>query len=341
MLDLFIEGKLLSMEIDCGSAVTVINKRQYFSIIDKPLKRCNKNLAVVNGSKLDVLGEVIVSVKLRGKEANLKLLVLDCNNNFIPLLGRSWLDVLFPNWRNFFSNHTLINNLMNENKEAVINDLKQQFSKVFVKDFSTPIVGFKADLVLRTEVPIFKKAYDVPYRLKQKVDDYLDKLENQRVITPIKTSEWASPVIVVIKKNDQIRLVIDCKVSINKMMIPNTYPLPTAQDLFAKLAESKMFCALDLEGAYTQLELTDRSKQFMVINTTKGLYTYNRLPQGATSSAAIFQQIMDQVLHGIEGVYVYLDDVLISGKSFEDCASKLREVLSRLSKTNIKINLDK
>lgn len=69
--------------------------------------------------------------------------------------------------------------------------------------------------------------------------------------------------------------MIDCKVSINKLIIPNSYPLPIAQDLFAKLAGCKLFCALDLEGAYTQLELTDRSNQFMVINTLKGLYTYN------------------------------------------------------------------
>lgn len=107
------------------------------------------------------------------------------------------------------------------------------------------------------------------------------------------------------KKNNDIRLVIDCKVSINKAIITNTYPLPSAQDLFAGLAGSKVFCSLDLEGAYTQLSLSERSRQFMVINTIKGLYTYNRLPQGASSSASIFQKVMDQILQGIEYVYCY------------------------------------
>ena len=161
--------------------------------------------------------------------------------------------------------------------------------------------------------------------MKDKVIDYLDRLEKEKVITPIKTSQWASPVIIVIKKNNEIRLVIDCKVSINKVIIPNTYPLPVAQDLFAGLAGCKVFCALDLEGAYTQLELTEKSKHFMVINTIKGLFTYNRLPQGATSSASIFQQIMDTVLDGIDYVYVYLDDVLIAGKDLNECTLKLIE----------------
>lgn len=88
LLHLSIEEKNISMEIDCGSAVTVINKRQYFSILDKPIQKYSKTMAVVNGSKLDVLGEVKVLVKFKGKEISLKLLVLDCNNNFIPLLGR-------------------------------------------------------------------------------------------------------------------------------------------------------------------------------------------------------------------------------------------------------------
>lgn len=78
----------------------------------------------------------------------------------------------------------------------------------------------------------------------------------------------------------------------------------------------------------------------MTINTIKGFYTYNRLPQGAASSAAIFQKIMD-VLHGIEGVSCYLDEVLIAANSFEDCKAKLLLVLDRLEKAKIKVKLDK
>lgn len=161
---------------------------------------------------------------------------------------------------------------------------------------------------MKEETPIFRKAYAVPLRLRQKVIDHLDSLERDGVISPVETSEWASPVVIVIKKDQNIRLVIDCRVSINKVIIPNTYPLPVAQDLFASLSGSKMFCSFDLAGAYTQLLLSERSKKFMVINTIKGLYVYNRLPQGASSSASIFQKVMDQILHGLEYVSCYLDD---------------------------------
>lgn len=124
------------------------------------------------------------------------------------------------------------------------------------------------------------------------------------MITPIEANEWASPVVVIIKDNN-IRLVIDCKASINKVIVPNTYPLPVAQDLFATLSGCKVFCALDLEGAYTQLILSEMSRKCLVINTIKGLYSYNRLPQGASSSAAIFQKVTDQVLAGLENISCY------------------------------------
>lgn len=181
----------------------------------------------------------------------------------------------------------------------------------------------------------------MPYRLKEKVLDHLKLLEKDGIITPVKTSLWASPVIVVVKKDNDIRLVIDCKVSINKVLIPNSYPLPTAQDLFASLAGCKVFCSLDLTTAYTQLQLSDKSKEFVVINTIKGLFKYNRLPQGASSSAAIFQQIMDEILKDIDFVFCYLDDVLIAGVNLDDCYKKLLLVLQRLEEFNIKVNFKK
>ncbi|XP_058840066.1 uncharacterized protein K02A2.6-like [Topomyia yanbarensis] len=202
-----------------------------------------------------------------------------------------------------------------DSAENFLLEIKQKYSQVFSKDLTSPIIGFEADLVSKDNTPIFKRAYEVPFRLREKVIEYLGKLEKENVITPIKTSEWASPVVVVPKKD--------------------------AQDIFADLAGCKVFCALDLEGAYTQLMLSEKSRKFVVINTIKGLYTYNRLPQGASSSAAIFQQVMDQVLAGLKHIRCYLDDVLIAGKDLDDCRKKVSAVLDRLAQANIKVNWSK
>ncbi|XP_058457114.1 uncharacterized protein K02A2.6-like [Malaya genurostris] len=341
-LKIKVQDQLVKMEVDCGSAVSVIGSNLYDKLFDLPLQRTDKELMVVNGSKLNILGKVDVMVRFRTIDILLPLFVLNCDYDFVPLMGRKWLDVFYPDWKEYFTGVNQINTLRLPNSaESILLEMKQKYSQVFSKDLSSPIIGFEADLVLKDDTPIFKRAYEVPFRLREKVVEHLSKLEKENIITPIKTSEWASPVVVVPKKNGEIRLVIDCKVSINKLIIPNSYPLPLAQDIFADLAGCKIFCALDLEGAYTQLLLSDKSRKFVVINTIKGLYTYNRLPQGASSSAAIFQQVMEQVLSGLKHIRCYLDDVLIAGRDLEDCSRKVFAVLDRLAKVNIKVNWSK
>lgn len=236
----------------------------------------------MDGGNLKVFGETKVTVNFKNIIKSVSLVIIDnseANNNhrFIPLLGREWLDVFIPNWRDTFQTSINVHNVSTNDQVSCLSDIESKFSNVFKKDFfffffiiifiketffkkvfSTPILGYEAELVLKDDKPIFKRAYEVPYRLRERVCEYLDRLENENDITPVKTSEWASPVIALIKKNNQIRLVVDCKVSINKLIIPNTYPLPVAQDLFARLSGCKVFCALDLEGAYTQLSLSKK-----------------------------------------------------------------------------------
>ncbi|XP_055585868.1 uncharacterized protein LOC129738640 isoform X2 [Uranotaenia lowii] len=69
------------------------------------------------------------------------------------------------------------------------------------------VLGFEVDLTFKIDQPIFKKAYQVPYKLKEKFSVHLQGLEQKGIITPIKSSEWASPVIAILKKNDEIRMI--------------------------------------------------------------------------------------------------------------------------------------
>ena len=100
------------------------------------------------------------------------------------------------------------------------------------------------------------------------------------VISPVQFSKWAAPIVPVVKQNGSIRICGDFKVTINQASQVDTYPLPKIEDLFTKLSGGKYFSKLDLSQAYLQLPLEDSSKEFVTINTHKGLFRYNRLPFG-------------------------------------------------------------
>ena len=70
---------------------------------------------------------------------------------------------------------------------------------------------------------------------------------------------------------------------------------------------------MDLAHAYMQVPLEDTSKALTTINTHKGLYQYNRLPFGISSEPAIFQWTMETILRDILQVFVYIDDILVTG----------------------------
>ena len=109
----------------------------------------------------------------------------------------------------------------------------------------------------------------------------------------------------VVKQDGTVRICGDYKVTVNKAAKVDTYPLPRVEDLLASIGNGEKFTKLDLAHAYLQIPLDEESKQYVVINTQKGLYKYNRLPFGIASAPAIFQRTMEGILQGIPNVSIY------------------------------------
>ena len=84
-------------------------------------------------------------------------------------------------------------------------------------------------------------------------------------------------------------------------------------DLFATLSDGDTFTKLDLAHVYQQLVLDEESSKLTTINTTKGLFRFNRFPFGVSLAPAIFQRTMETLLLGIPHVCIYLDDILVTG----------------------------
>lgn len=189
--------------------------------------------------------------------------------------------------------------------------------------------GTSAKIYLKEEAqPHAFKPRPTSYFLRDKVEKELQRLQDQGIIQPVQFSEWAAPIVPVIKTDGSIRMCGDYKVTINQEAKLDTYPIPRIDDLFADLAGGKIFSKLDLTSAYQQVPLDPASRKFTTINTFKGLFEYTRLPFGIASTPSIFQRVMEDLLRGIPKVSIYLDDVLVAGVDKQDHLQTLDKAFS-------------
>ena len=199
-----------------------------------------------------------------------------------------------------------------------------------------------ATLYLKKEArPKFCRARQVPYALRDKVGCEIERQVEEGILEPVKISKWATPVLPILKKDGSIRLCGDYKITVNQASNTESYPLPRIEDLLASLSGGTAFSKLDLAHAYQQVVLDEESKEVVTIKTHKGLYKVNRLPFRVASAPSLFQRIMENILQGLAGISVYIDDILVTGKTTEEHLANLEAVLSRLETAGLRLKQNK
>ena len=332
---LWLDGHEVSMEIDTGAAVTVISTETVSTWSDCPeVLPSSTVLRAYGGSSVPVVGKILIPVSTHphGETKRLEALVVDGQGP--NLLGRNWLqeDSLQLDWKTIFHAQTEI---------CSVESLKQRYKSVFDGELGL-FQGPPVKLYVTAEAkPKFCRARPVPYAIKSKVGDELQRLEAQDIISAVQYSDWASPIVPVVKSNGSIRICGDYKSTVNPHLLVDSYPLPRAEDIFASLTGGVIFTKLDLSQAYSQLALDEESKKFTTIATHQGLFQYNRLVFGVSTAPGIFQRTMETVLQGIDGVLAYLDDILVCGSSQSEHDQRLAAVLARLQESGLRCNRDK
>lgn len=181
----------------------------------------------------------------------------------------------------------------------------------------------------------------LPIYRREEAHKLLEEMRAAKVISP-STSPWSSPVVLVKKKNGSLRFCVDYR-RLNDATKKDSYPLPRIDLTIEALGESQWFSTLDLQSGYWQVEMAPEDKEKTAFTFGHGLYEFNVMPFGLANAPATFQRLMELVLNGVppQACLVYLDDIIVHGRSFEEAASNLQTVLNRLSEAGLKLSPSK
>ena len=226
---------------------------------------------------------------------------------------------------------------------------KEQLLKKHPKVFGEGVGILQGHYHIRldpTVEPVQHAPRRVPLALKDRLQETLDSLAQQNIISPVtEPTPWISSMVVVPKNNGSLRICSDPK-DLNRAILREHYPLPTIDDIATRLHGAKIFSTLDMRSGFGQVVLDESSSHLTTFQTPFGRYRWKRMPFGICSAPEVFQRKMHELIKGLPGVEVVADDFAVVGfGSTEEEATPnhnahLEAFLQRCEERNVKLNPD-
>lgn len=193
---------------------------------------------------------------------------------------------------------------------------------------------------LRDEQAFYCRPYRMSLSEQEVVKGIVGELLDNGIIRE-SNSEFASPVVLVKKKDGDSRMCIDFR-KLNSMTVRDNFPLPRIDDQVNRLQRGKYFTSLDLRSGYHQIPIAEESKPYTAFITPNGQYEYNRTPFGLTNAPRTFQRFMNKILCPVEDIAsVYLDDVLLHAETIPNALVGIKKVLEIFRSEGVTLNLKK
>ena len=319
----------VTFQLDCGSPETLVNYNTFdlLGINEDELLAYTKPLYSYTGGSVDIRGHVLIPVKFRSVSTKLDMVVV--NGPRPNILGRSWFTALGIKIQ-------IVSNL-NAGNPNFFSEFKDVFASGLGK-----FKGSKISLDLGADVtPISFPPRRIPIGIKPAVEEEISNLLKKGVLIPIDKSDWATPVVPVVKPDGSIRLCADYRMTLNKVLKPKVHPIPMVTHALAEIKGSKFFAKLDLSQAYLQLEVDETSALAQTITTHLGLFKVTRLQFGLNVAPSLFQEFIDNLLKNITGIIKYLDDIFIFSNSIQSLNTTIRQILTKFQQSGVRLKYEK
>ena len=224
-----------------------------------------------------------------------------------------------------------VQNLLIENKESFSNDKGTLGHTTLVKH----------DISTGDHRPVKQAPRRIPIHHRPAVDEAVADMLEKGIIEE-STSPWASPIVLVKKKDGSLRFCVDYR-KLNMLTEKDAYPLPRIDDTLSAFQGAEWFSTLDLTSGYWQVELTEEAKKKSAFCIPGGLYQFRVMSFGLCNAPATFERLMEQVLAGLswKTCLLYLDDIIVYSKTFREHTERLQEIFTRLHQAGLKLKPSK
>ena len=149
-------------------------------------------------------------------------------------------------------------------------------------------------------------------------------------------SPWVSNLVVVPKTSGGLRVCCDFR-ELNKAIVRERYVLPKVEDTLDALNGSKYFAKIDARSGFFQLTLSEECRHLTTFITNKGCFQFKRVPFGLSDNSETFKKVMEEILFGLEGVEISVDDVIVHAVTIDQLITRLRKVFERCRERNLKL----
>lgn len=221
------------------------------------------------------------------------------------------------------------NSAVSQEADSGLNNLLQDYADIFEEPTSLPPHSVNHDhkiLLLEGSNPVNQRPYRYAVHQKTEIDKMVQGLLDAGTIIN-SSSPYASPVVLVKKKDNSWRLCVDYR-NLNSMTIKDRFPIPLLEDLMDELGGSSVYSKIDLRAGYHQVRMDPADTHKTAFKTHYGHYEYMVMPFGLTNAPATFQSLMNLVFKPFlrNFVLIFFDDILIYSKSVEEHKHHLRQV---------------
>ena len=191
--------------------------------------------------------------------------------------------------------------------------------------------------------PVQQTPRRIPFSLRSGITSMINEMLGAGVIRE-SSSPWASPIVLVKKKNGGIRFCVDYR-RLNALTRKDVYPMPRIDDILDQLGGKRVFSTLDARTGYWQIKVDEGSREKTAFTTMDGLYEFCVMPFGLCNAPATFQRLLQKTLAGLGGdkpfCKVYIDDIIVFSDTVQSHIVHLQQVLDRLRSINLKLHPEK